>query len=55
MKGGDYSDDCYTVVDIPVVHFHPQVTELFPVIGEIDAVVQNKLKKRVEKYNLYGF
>ena len=33
----------------------PQVTELFPVIGEIDSVVQNKLKKRVEKYNLYGF
>ena len=54
-KGGDYSDDCYTVVGIPVVHFHPQVTELFPVIGEIDAVVQNKLKKRVEEYNLNGF
>ena len=54
-EGGDYSDDCYTVVDITVGHFHPQVTELFPVIGEIDAVVQDKLKKRVEKYNLYGF
>lgn len=54
-ENGDYSDDCYSVLKIGYGHFHPHVTSLFPIIGEVDNRIKDKLQKQLEKYNLNGF
>lgn len=55
-KGGDYSDDCYTVVStIKDGHFHPHVTSIFPLNGEVDDKTKMKLQKQFKYYNLNGF
>lgn len=54
-KGGDYSDDCYTVVSIKDGHFHPHVTSIFPLNGEVDNKTKMKLQKQFKYYNLNGF
>lgn len=54
-EGGDYSDDCYTAIKIGLGHFHPQVTTLFPIKGDVGSNIKKKLLKQLEKYNLNGF
>ena len=47
---GDYSDDCYTVVQAKHGHFHPESVEVFPFLGKVPKKLETALQKARDKF-----